>query len=78
MLTIKHVEEDGFEGVRQCKSMSFFPPGHSGGSKDKCVVMLHETEGGDPDGIVQFASGTVYAMNSEGATVARYDLNKGG
>lgn len=75
LLTLKHVEKDGHEGLQQAHSVSFNP-----GDKDKetsleafgCTGI-----GGavDQDGYCKYASGTVYVMNDAGSTVGVYRLD---
>lgn len=71
MLTVRHVEQNGYEAVREVREVWLDPPAHSDDKPSK--YDLHaQPDGAEPP--LHFASGTVFVMNSAGKTVARYDL----
>lgn len=69
MLTIKHIEEDGSEGIQEARSVSFYDDTDG---KEPPTVHAY---GVSYDGYLQYGSGTVYVMNASGSTVAKYDLD---
>jgi hypothetical protein len=67
MLTIKHVECDGYESVRQASHVERYPL-----NADAPGVIAYGVPGeAEP---LRFASGTVYVMGDGGKTVATYSL----
>ena len=69
MLTIKHVECDGYESVHQASHVNYLPWNVDKGAE----VMAFGVPGeGFP---LHFASGKVYVMGDGGKTVATYSLD---
>lgn len=74
MLTIKHVENGGREGIQQAHAVAFRP------AKDDAPAILEAwgctAIGGavDEDGYCKYGDGRVYVMNDAGATVGNYNL----
>lgn len=81
MLTIKHVEHGGHEGLQQCTSISYTPK--NGGHPDdrnpraQLIAFGCTAKGGavDEHGVCRYGDGMVYVMNETGATVGKYDLD---
>lgn len=74
MLTIKHVEEDGHEGIMQCERVSFVPDGPDGLRALFAFGCVPANSDAIRDGTAIFGSGVAYVMNAAGATVAKYHL----
>jgi hypothetical protein len=77
MLTVKHVERSGHEGITSAASVHFTP-----------AKLAHPDDASARDGVIAFgvpmpvsddcnryAGGTVYVMNERGSTVAKYELD---
>lgn len=82
MLIVKHVEKSGYESVRPCRTVSFFPPGDANlddSFKAKGMLMAYgcdpESKGPvDEDGNCRYGGGRVFVMSVEGRTVSNYDF----
>ena len=71
MLTIKHIEEDGSEGIQEARSVSFYDD-----TDGKAPPTVHAYGVPDEyDGYLRYGDGIVYVMNASGSTVAKYDLD---
>lgn len=74
MLTVKHVEKSGHESVTPTTSIAFDPA--TGENKEyprgQLLAFGIDTT---VAGYNRYASGTVYVMNDNGSTVARYDFD---
>lgn len=79
MLTVKHIEKSGHQGIRSCRDVVFDPA--IGQNKEypngQVVAFGVPADEGvvGPDGVCRFGSGHVYVMNEHGATVAKYILD---
>lgn len=71
MLTIKHVESGGNEGVVEAKSvhMRWRAP------RRLFAYGVANDGGAVVDGVATYGDGVVYVMNAAGSTVAKYDLD---
>jgi len=68
MFTVKIIQEDGSERVREARTVMFNPPG-----KDRnASVFIFPGKSDDPTETVENA--LVYVMNENGKTVADYTL----
>jgi hypothetical protein len=70
MLTIKHIEKGGSEGIIEAKSV------HAPMDETPRKVRAFGVD--DPmadEGVVTYGNGVVYVMNAHGSTVAKYDLD---
>lgn len=69
--SVKLIEKNGYESLRQCTSVSFVP----GDNSERAQVVIY----GDPepvsDNCTRYANGKIFVMNEFGATVAKYDLD---
>lgn len=76
MLTVKFVEDNGYEQIIQCQRVSF-EPSAPGGERNLFAFGCepHDDGGAIKNGTAIFGSGVVYVMNVGGATVAKYNLN---
>lgn len=75
MLTLKHVEQDGHEGVMQALEVSFSPTAPAPSPRLLCAFGVPGPDAGArTNGTVMFSSGTVYVVNDSGKTVAIYNL----
>lgn len=59
MFTIRHIQTDGHESIREAKSIT-------SNSADKVPTVMVDGE--------TLRDGTIYVMNEMGRTVAKYDL----
>jgi len=71
MLTITHVEPGGHQSVRQVKWVSYDPIADE--VTAGMAVMGERNEDGETNHVFG-GGGTVYVMNENGKTVAKYDL----
>lgn len=74
MLTIKHVEKSGHEGIQMAHGVSV----SKGPNNTKAVEAFGCTGIGgavDESGHCTYGTGKVYVMNDAGATVGFYDLD---
>jgi hypothetical protein len=69
MLTIKHVEKCGVEGVFEAESANYFPRDPER-PKAQCTAF-----GVPGSGYLTFDDGKVFVMNDKGRTIANYDLD---
>lgn len=70
MLTVKHQEDNGYEGVYSAESIAFSPA-----TKAEFAILfvcVTKTPNTNYDGIARISSGIVYVMNEQGKTVAVY------
>lgn len=75
MLTIKHVEDDGSEGILQCERVGFAPKCPNGERNLFAFGCVPTNDGGAiHDGTAIFGTGVIYVMNDTGATVGKYAL----
>lgn len=84
MFTVRHIEENGYEGIVQAKVVNFFPHGEGNvGDKTKdteppmvvgyeCIALT------GMDTTNRWSTGEVFVMNEQGKTVARYRLKFNG
>lgn len=82
MLTVKHIRFDGAETIDHAERVIFYPHADEGNlGSIKGPMAPHRigvvTAVGAISGGVDWHSGTVYVMNENGATVAKYDLGPG-
>jgi hypothetical protein len=73
MLTLKHVEPDGHEGIQTARELSF----NESQKQLTAFGCPGPDEGARRDGVVNYGTGRVYVMNDNGKTVAVYDLYQG-
>lgn len=77
MFTLRHIEDNQHESIRQAKWVSY-DPGFGPSSKGERGLQYGNAEMDvDRQPTVDegcFASGTVYVMNENGKTVAKYDF----
>lgn len=80
MLTLRHVEKDGHEGIMQAGEVSFYPGKPTDDNVPETLPCLVAFGVPGPDagarvnGVVQFGNGTVYVMNDSAKTIAIYNL----
>lgn len=77
MLTIKHIEKDGHEGVIQAIQITYAPQDdtNNGAPGLTAYGSPGPDEGARKDGVISFGDGRVYVMNDNGKTVATYNLD---
>lgn len=75
MLTVKHVEKSGHESVTTAESVSFDPAAGENNEYPRGQLLAFGTPRPITGVFDQYSSGTVYVMNSTGATVAIYRLD---
>lgn len=69
-LTVKYVEDSGFERVVQATFVQYCPPSFD---TPPCLTAFGVPTGDEHD-MMQFHDSTVYVMNEAGATVGVYRL----
>jgi len=72
MLTLRHVEKNGYESVQQVASVSLEMPAEH--NEYHPTLNRHNENGQVLDG--GYGDGKVYVMNENGKTVAVYDLDE--
>jgi hypothetical protein len=72
MLTIKHVEPNGYESVVSAISTSYYPAGIQG--DDSREEFIYHGCPSAPDGVGRISYGKVFVMNENGKTVSRYEF----
>lgn len=79
LLTIKHIERNGYESMQQAHSVSFHPNGVESDDEKKPALIAYgctAKDGAvDEHGVCRYGNGTVYVMNDAGSTVGRYSLS---
>jgi len=77
MFTLRHIEDNQHESIRQAKWVSYDPGHGNSSSGERCLHYGNAQMDVDREPTVdegRFASGTVYVMNENGKTVAKYDF----
>lgn len=72
MFTIKHIEKDGHESLHEAKTLWRDPVSNDPQAPRPEDRPVYADAGEDHP--LQFASGSLYAMNAAGRTVATYHL----
>jgi hypothetical protein len=75
MLTVKHVERSGHEGVTTAESVIFDPATGADNEWPHGQVVAFGVPRPVSDGCNRYGNGLVYVMNDGGSTVAKYDLD---
>lgn len=70
LLTLKHIDIDGYEHIQMAHSVAYLP------DKEELDAFGCTQIGGavDQHGYCRYGTGTVYVMNDSGSTVGRYYL----
>ena len=74
MLTIRTIDPDGLEVVREIRNTMLRPAKESPTGSPCLTYFLEHSEGNDWPDCVDVYCGTVYVMNESGKTVASYFL----
>ena len=75
MLTVRHVEKDGHEGVTEASSVHFDPAIGANREYPNGQVVAFGVPEHVADGCNRYANGVIYVMNENGSTVARFNLD---
>jgi hypothetical protein len=73
MLTLKHVESDGREGIMSAREVTF----DLAAQRLTAFGVPGPNEGARYDGVMHYGSGRLEVFNDNGNTIASYDLGDG-
>jgi hypothetical protein len=77
MLTVKHIEKNGYESLTPAKVVTFTPAksAHPDANNPHDEVIAFGVPMPVSDGCNRYGNGMIYVMNEAGSTVARYNLD---
>lgn len=74
MLTVKHVESNGYQSVTLAEMVTFDPAIGQNNEYPNGQVIAWGVKQPISDGCNRYGDGLIYVMNDQGSTVAKYDL----